>query len=279
MSRSSSRGCRGDDRRDVSRSVGTSTTATASCASSSRRWVPSRVAVRRAERDRAAGRPHDEDRDVQGGQPLGHRLQAGDGHRGLVAPPEALVERGERRGASRFLAHVHVAGGQAHVGERVLDLRPAQHVHAEPGQVVVPLPGRPQQGGVQGTAAQRDIRGRACAARPPAGRRCRGPGWRTARRRCRGRAAAPCRRPPARCGKRRRPAAGPRRARWSTRCRPARVPPRPGRSAGGRRGHGRAGQHDPLDQIMGAHHPDGEFQRGLALPVGHAPVVTHPGHY
>jgi hypothetical protein len=30
---------------------------------------------------------------------------------------------------------------------------------------------------------------------------------------------------------------------------------------------------------MGAHHPDGELQRGLTLPVGHAPVVTHPGHY
>ena len=49
MSRNSSRGWRGEDRRDVSLSVGTSTTATASCASSSRRWVPSRVAVRRAE--------------------------------------------------------------------------------------------------------------------------------------------------------------------------------------------------------------------------------------
>lgn len=48
-SRSSSRGCRADDRRGVSRSAGTSMTATASCASSSRRWVPSKVAVRRAE--------------------------------------------------------------------------------------------------------------------------------------------------------------------------------------------------------------------------------------
>ena len=50
VSRSSSRACRGVDRRVVSRSVGTSIRATASWASSSRRLPASRVAVRSAER-------------------------------------------------------------------------------------------------------------------------------------------------------------------------------------------------------------------------------------
>ncbi len=50
VSRSSSRACRGEDRREVSRSVGTSTRATASWASSRRRFPASRVAVRRAAR-------------------------------------------------------------------------------------------------------------------------------------------------------------------------------------------------------------------------------------
>ena len=69
VSRSSSRDWRGTPRRGAaSRKVGTSTTATASCASSSRRHQPSRAAVRSAVRTAAGGRLQRECRYPRGGQ-------------------------------------------------------------------------------------------------------------------------------------------------------------------------------------------------------------------
>ena len=229
--------------------------------------------------DRAAGRPHNEDRDIQGGQPLRHRFQAGDRDRRLLAPPQALMERGERRGAPRFLAHVHVADGQAHVGERVLDLRPAQHVHAQPGQVMAARQGCPQQGGIQGAAGQRHIRGglaqHACLPgveiRDPASEQPYVDAGAKPQYLVAGLllgAVGNGHEPPGHGGRGGVPARG-----LAVAARPRCCPGRVRR----RRGDGRAGQHDLLDEIVGADDADREFQRGV-LPVGHAPVVTQPGH-
>ena len=45
------------------------------------------------------------------------------------------------------------------LGERVLDVTAAQHVHADPAEILAPVPAGPEHGGIQGAAGQRHVGG------------------------------------------------------------------------------------------------------------------------
>jgi len=109
--------------------------------------------------DRAAGGADDKDGDPGGGEAIGHGFEAGKRDRGLAAAPEPLVERGQGGGAAGIFPHVDVPGRDAELAEGVHDVAAAQHVHADPGQVIASVRARPQQGREQGAAGQRHAGG------------------------------------------------------------------------------------------------------------------------
>ena len=70
------------------------------------------------------------------------------------------MERGQRGRVRGVLPDVHAGRGHAQLGERVLHVGPAEHVHADPAEVLAQFPGRAEQRGVQRAAGQRHVRRR-----------------------------------------------------------------------------------------------------------------------
>ena len=168
MSRSSSRAYRGEARRAVSRSVGTSTRATASWASSSRRLPPSRVAVRSAARMALLVGP-----DVRTGH-VRPRTAAGATDCRQVNATVISSRRQSRSWNAASVAalaassaDVHAVGGHAQFGERVLHVRAAEHVHADPARGRGPGPGWPAAAPRTARCRPAARRWRARAACPP----------------------------------------------------------------------------------------------------------------
>ena len=98
-------------------------------------------------------------RDARPGQPSAHRLQAAQCDRRLAHAPEPLVEGREGGRAGRVLAQPYAVRRHLKLGVSLLDRAAAQHVHADPLDVVALEPG-PQQRRVQCSAVEADVGGR-----------------------------------------------------------------------------------------------------------------------
>ena len=254
--------------------------------------------------DGRVGRPDVYHRNPGPGQPAAHRIEAGESDRRLAHPPEPLVEGRQRRGAAGVLAQPDAFGRQPRFGVCLLNRAAGEYVGTDPLDVVAPGPAGPQQCRVQGPAVEphvgggdRDDAGAACVLVrhgtreqadvdrgaqpghflrrlpfPPVGGGDQPPGQRAADEPVRILARRALVREG--IGGLRRPGRPRRRGwrRWRRLARSGR-----GRLARGCRDRAerlvprrRAGQHDPLDQIVWPYDADNELA-GQVPPRGHRP--------
>ena len=258
--------------------------------------------------DGRVGRPDVQHRSPGPGQPAAHRIEAGESDRRFARAPEPFVEGRQRGGAAGVLSQPDAFGGQPNFGVCLVNRTAGQHVDTHPLDVVARGPAGPQQCRIQGSAVEphiggrdRDDAGAACVLVrhgtreqadvdrgaqpghflrrlpfPPVGGGDQPPGQRAAdetvrilaRRALVGDGIGGLRRP----GRSRR-----RGRRWRRLARGGRGCLARGCLARGCRDHAerlvprrRAGQHDPLDQIVRPYDANNELA-GQVPPRGHRP--------